>query len=241
MSSWYQYIAGEKKGSIEVFSHEEESNGEKYIVFLNGDKVKKSDEGKLVKGINSLDDIAFDEQGEKINENKNMKDLQYPTAEELEHFRQGDGYSLGAGAVSSDVPSDDMIYPKAPIIQHASANNDMMKGLEFDDAPTQAPRQTVTDSFSNVSKEDASKMKARPKDADPIDQSMIFIDFAKKEEIKVELSFSTKIPVQNIFQTMDPSFVKKNANKIIDYLVKGIKTSDLEKQLKEKIRKYYGL
>lgn len=246
MSTWYQHMTGDKQGEVEVFSHE--SND--IIYFKSGLSVTKKELSSQFLPINNIDDIQL------FNKNTKEEDMaagfkDYPTKEELDKYKSGDGYSMGQTSENdyAPLPDDSMIYPKGRPIKKTT-NNDMLKGLAGVDEPfidqleevakkdSFAP---VKDDFNDINAPKKYEKNAVKKDDKCNDAVSMLIDMAKKDEVDIDLSFSAKIPIEDFFKSMDPSFVSKNKNAIINMIVSKIKTAEIDKQLKEKIKTFYGI
>lgn len=174
-----------------------------------------------------------------------MKD--FPTKEELEKYKTDDGkYSLGEKDVTyAPLPDDDAIYPKNPFVIKPKYDDDILKGLGGTPSEKKAalsevdPSQSKIDSFMSKEAQKDKKKEVQKKDTEsPVD---IMISMSKKEEVSIDLKFNAKIPVQGFFGTMDNAFVNKNKNAILSSIIENIKMTELEKQLKEKLKNFYGI
>lgn len=177
---------------------------------------------------------------------KASRQLNYPSKEELELKRNESGqYSMGAQTTYAPMPSDEEMYGQIFKQPKQSPKADtMLSGLSYDDEQiSEKVNNFDTFDFAPSSKQVSPQKKIAQEKAEPktSNANSILISNAKKQEVELELIFKAKIPVAAFFEAMDDAYVKKNQNSLLTEIINGLKMNELDKQLKEKLKEFYGL
>ena len=231
-SRWYQWLTGKFKDEVEEVK---EVDGE-HIIFKSGNKIKKEDMDDEMKPVGSFNDI---DGNVRFNSAKFMDGI---LQEDLEQYSKGENgvYSMGqAKPAGLLTPEEEARLIAQAQAKSAKAKNDaFLAGIPTEDevsysAP--APQR------AQEPKKSVAPQKNAPKQYQPINEIEVLINNARKEDVELELSFKAKIPVKAFFGMMDDAFLRKNSNQIIAQIIERIKTNELEKQLKAKVKTHYGL
>lgn len=161
-----------------------------------------------------------------------------PSMEELEKYNNGGVYSMGQETKYAPRPDDEQMYTQ--YLNRSSKKPDpMLAGLE-DEYSVKKPavQKNVEPQRQEEKKVEAPVQK---KEVKASDANTILIENSKKEEVELELMFKAKIPVNAFFAAMDDAYVKKNQNALLTEIISHLKMNELDKQLKEKLKEFYGL
>ena len=234
---WYQWLFGKHKDEVEEVREIVDQNNEEYVVFKSGNKIKKNDMANEMKPVGAIDDI---EGNIRFNSAKYMDGI---LKEDLEKYSKGDSgaYSLGTAHPAGLLSEEDAarLIAQAQKQQARQAQNDLLAGIPSEDEVV-SRRPEAPAPQKNIPQNAPKQMQKAEKSSGKSEIDIMLAN-AKKEEVAIDINLKAKVPVKAFLDIMDPNFLKKNKSMILDKIVENIKTNELEKQLKDKMKDWYGI